>query len=775
MKKPSGLRPSFFRRSGYICPFIEYNMPTYRLYTTLDLPEIQQEVLADWQVHATFQQSIDQRQGAPLFRLYEGPPSANGAPGVHHLLARTIKDLFARYKTMQGYQVPRRSGWDTHGLPVEIAVEKSLGITKQDIGHKISVADYNQACRSTVMRYQADWERMTTQMGYWTDLDNPYITYEADYISRLWGVLHRLYEQGLLYKGYTIQPYSPAAGTGLSTHELNQPGCYREVKTTTITAQFQVADQEATYLLAWTTTPWTLPANTALAVHPELTYVAVRTQQPYTGAPVTVILAQDRLHDYFPPALENASLQAPSPQKGQPRPWSIVARYPGHALAGWRYRPLLPYIAPTGGQAFEVVPADFVVADEGTGIIHIAPTFGADDYALARAHGLASVQVPDGQGGWSPIVDRQGRFVPEITDFAGAYVKSAYAPEALAQDPSYVPLDRRLAQHLKEAGKAFRVATIRHSYPHCWRTDKPILYYPLSSWFVRTTALREQLIAANKAITWYPPSTGEGRFGHWLENLVDWNLSRSRYWGTPLPIWRTRDGREECCIKSLDHLRQEVDKAVKAGLMEAALPPAFDPHRPYVDQIILLSPKGQPMYREADLVDVWFDSGAMPYAQSPYDPSSGRPPEAFPADLIVEGVDQTRGWFFTLHALAVLLFGQRAFKAVMATGLVLDKQGNKMSKRLGNSLDPFTLMARYGGDAVRWYMVANSPAWENLRLSPEGIEEIQRKCLGTLHHTYQFFALLQAWMGGRPSKLLLPLSTKGTSGSYRVCITSSAM
>jgi len=709
---------------------------------SLHLAQTAQNIRAFWQKHHIFQQSIQQRTGQPTFTFYEGPPSANGAPGIHHVLSRTVKDLFCRYKTQQGFQVQRKGGWDTHGLPVELEVEKKLGITKEDIGTKISVEDYNAQCRQTVMQYKDQWEELTAQMGYWLDTDQPYVTFDRDYMESLWYVLKRLYDRDLLYKGHTIQPYSPAAGTGLSSHELNQPGCYKPVKDTSIVAQFQVQGTAQDYFLAWTTTPWTLPANSALAVGEDIDYVKVRTFNPYTHQPVQVILAQAVVQRYFStPAATDAATFAHYQPSQQPIPWQIVAHYKGKDLVGQTYAQLLPYVQPAA-PAFRVIAGDFVTTDEGTGIVHIAPTFGADDMRAAQRAGIPSITVQRAAGEAAPIVDRQGRFVPEITDFAGQYVKEAYEAEATRQQPDYKPVDVQIAIKLKQENKAFRVEKYEHSYPHCWRTDKPILYYPLDAWFIKTTACQDRLIELNNTIRWQPAATGTGRLGRWLENLVDWNLSRDRYWGTPLPIWRTKDQQEEKCIGSLAELRQEVDHAVAAGVMDQPLPEAIDLHRPYVDRIVLVSAQGQPMYREPDLVDVWFDSGAMPYAQWHYPfENQATFDQAFPADLIAEGVDQTRGWFFTLHALAVLLFDQVAFKNVVANGLVLDKQGNKMSKRLGNAVDPFQVMAQHGPDALRWYMISNANPWDNLKFDPNGPVEVTRRFLGTLHNTYSFFAL----------------------------------
>ena len=717
-------------------------MPTYPEYPSLNLAQTAQAISALWKSHHTFQRSIQQREGKPTFTFYEGPPSANGAPGIHHVLSRTVKDIFCRYKTQKGFQVQRKSGWDTHGLPVELAVEKQLGINKEDIGTKISIADYNAQCRQAVLQYKEQWDALTEQMGYWLDTDQPYLTFDRDYMESLWYLLKQLHQKGLLYKGYTIQPYSPAAGTGLSTHELNQPGCYKQIQDTSIVAQFRVADTEQDYFLAWTTTPWTLPANSALAVGEHINYVKVRTFNPYTYQPIQVILAQAVMQRYFPTEATVDPVAFEQYQAGStPIPWKIVAHYRGKDLIGKTYAQLLPYVTPSA-PAFRVIAGDFVTTDEGTGIVHIAPTFGADDMRAAQQAGIPPITVQRDGDIASPIVDRQGRFVAEITDFSGQYVKEAYEHETVRGQPNYKSVDVLLAMKLKKENKAFQIAKHEHSYPHCWRTDKPILYYPLDAWFIKTTACKDRLIALNKTINWQPASTGTGRFGNWLENIVDWNLSRDRYWGTPLPIWRTKDQKEEKCIGSLAELRLEVDQAVAAGLMDTPLPEDIDLHRPYVDHIVLLGPQGQPMYRESDLVDVWFDSGAMPYAQWHY-PFENKETltQHFPADFIAEGVDQTRGWFFTLHVLAVLLFDSVAFKQVVANGLVLDKQGGKMSKRLGNAVDPFAMMAQHGPDALRWYMISNANPWDNLKFDAQGITEVTRRFFSTLHNTYSFFAL----------------------------------
>lgn len=733
-------------------------MKPYPVYKHLDLAKIAQAVHAFWQANNTFTQSIQQRKNKPTFTVYEGPPSANGEPGIHHVLARTVKDIFARYKTLRGYQVQRKGGWDAHGLPVELQVEKELGISKEDIGTKISIKAYNEHCRQTVMYYKGQWEKLTEQLGYWLDIKQPYITLARDYIETGWYLLKQLYEQGLLYKGYTIQPYSPAAGTGLSSHELNQPGCYKLIKDTTIVAQFKLKGTAQAYCLAWTTTPWTLPANSALAVGEHIDYVRVRTFNPYTHQPVQVILAQAALPQFFPHPADSQAFQHYQPGD-KFIPWEIVAHYQGKDLVGLEYEQLLPYVQPTA-PAFRIIPGDFVSTAEGTGIVHIAPTFGADDMQVAQKFNIPPITVRRG-GHDVPIVDKQGRFVTEIKDWAGKYVKEAYEPQEVRQQPNYQPVDVLIAMQLKQANKAFQVAKYEHSYPHCWRTDKPILYYPLDAWFVRTTAFQERLMALNKTINWQPRATGTGRFGDWLANLVDWNLSRDRFWGTPLPIWRTPDQQAEKCIGSMQELREEVAKAVAAGFMAQPLPQDFDLHRPDVDRIILVSDQGAKMYREPDLVDVWFDAGAMPYAQWHY-PFENQTifKERFPADFIAEGVDQTRGWFFTLHALAGMLFDSVAFKNVISTGLVLDKKGNKMSKRLGNAIDPFQVMDQHGPDALRWYMISNAHPWDNLKFDPEGPAEVTRRFFATLQNTYSFFALYANLDGFTSTELAIPLAER---------------
>ena len=737
----------------------------FKEYKGLDLPQLAADVLAQWDAEDTFHKSISTREGHPAFVFYEGPPSANGLPGIHHVMARTIKDIICRYKTQQGYLVHRKAGWDTHGLPVELGVEKKLGITKEDIGTKISIEEYNRTCREAVMEFTGVWENLTRRMGYWVNMDDPYITYDNKYIETLWWLLKQLFDKGLLYKGYTIQPYSPAAGTGLSTHELNQPGCYRDVKDTTCTAQFRVVRDERSerffegvegelYFLAWTTTPWTLPSNTALAVGPAIDYVRVKCRNPYTDEAPTVMLARELVPSYFTKKMEGT--------------FEVEDRvYKGPEFEGVRYEQLLPWVRPMG-DAFRVIVGDYVTTTDGTGIVHIAPTFGADDNRVAKQAGIAPLFVIDRAGKEQPMVDRTGKFfrIEELDpafveryvdagkygEYAGRYVKNAY-DDTLAPDAPTLDVD--IAVALKGAGMAFKIEKHVHSYPHCWRTDKPVLYYPLDSWFIRTTALRERMIELNRTIRWMPESTGTGRFGKWLEGLVDWNLSRSRFWGTPLPVWATEDYSELKCIGSMEELTAEIERAVAAGVMKENPYKEFrvgdmskenyakiDLHRPYVDQIVLVSSKGEPMRRESDLIDVWFDSGAMPYAQQhyPFEHREGFG-EVFPADFIAEGVDQTRGWFFTLHAIAAMLFDSVAFKNIISNGLVLDKNGNKMSKRLGNAVDPFEVLDSYGADATRWYMITNSQPWDNLKFDRDGVDEVRRKFFGTLYNTYSFFAL----------------------------------
>ncbi|GHT58121.1 isoleucine--tRNA ligase [Bacteroidia bacterium] len=745
-------------------------------YNKLDLAEINREVLAFWEENKIFQKSLDIREDASSFVFYEGPPSANGMPGIHHVIARSIKDIFCRYKTMKGFLVNRKAGWDTHGLPVELGVEKELGITKTDIGKNISVEEYNAACRKAVMKYTKEWEDLTRQMGYWVDMNHPYITYDNRYIETLWWLLKQLYNKELLYKGYTIQPYSPAAGTALSTHELNQPGCYRDVKDTTCTAQFkiknplpQMSDFGEAFFLAWTTTPWTLPSNTALCVGPNINYVAVKTFNPYSGKPMTAVLAEDLLGAYFNPKAKDLELSSYQPGDKE-IPYQITGSWKGLELAGMEYEQLIPWVNPGPG-AFRVITGDFVTTDDGTGIVHMAPTFGADDDRVAKQHGVPPLMMIDKDGSRRPMVDLTGKYfniadldldflkklvnVPLYSEYAGRYVKNEYL-DVLAEEST---LDIDLCVMLKQQNRVFKIEKYTHTYPHCWRTDKPVLYYPMDSWFIRTTACRNEMIALNETINWKPQSTGTGRFGKWLENLQDWNLSRSRYWGTPLPIWRTDDGTEEICIGSVKELLEEIEKSVAAGFMEEnpfknVVPGDYsdenyatdkiDLHRPFVDKIIFVSPSGKPMKREMDLIDVWFDSGAMPYAQIHY-PFENKEAfdsgKVFPADFIAEGVDQTRGWFFTLHAIAAMVFDSVSFKAVVSNGLVLDKNGNKMSKRLGNAVDPFAAIANYGSDPLRWYMITNASPWDNLKFDSDGIEEVRRKFFGTLYNTYSFFAL----------------------------------
>ena len=749
----------------------------FKEYDSFNLSGINKEMLDDWTRHGLFGKSIKEREGCPSFVFYEGPPSANGMPGIHHVMARTIKDIFCRYKTMKGFHVKRKAGWDTHGLPVELGVEKNLGITKEDIGKKISVDDYNAACRSEVMKYTREWETLTNRMGYWVDMNDPYITYDNRYIESVWWLLRQLYDKGYLYKGYTIQPYSPAAGTGLSSHELNQPGCYRDVKDTTCIAQFRITDPTDAmkgwgdaYFLAWTTTPWTLPSNTALAVGPSIRYDIIRTYNPYSGEKVTVICADALVATVFNP--KGAGQPLDSYSKGDKViPYEIVGSCDGSAFVGLHYEQLIKWMNPGEG-AFRVIPGDYVTTDDGTGIVHIAGTFGADDLRVSRQNGVPPLTLIDRDGNVRPMVDLKGRFF-RIEDIDPEYVKNnvdteAYRPWAgryvkNAYDASLAPdaetLDVAICMMLKQQGLAFKIEKHTHSYPHCWRTDKPVLYYPLDSWFIRTTAAREKLMELNTSIKWKPQSTGSGRFGKWLENLQDWNLSRSRYWGTPLPIWRTEDGSEEVCIDSVAMLYDEIEKAVSAGVMKSnpykdrGFKPGvytkenyelIDLHRPYVDDIVLVSASGRPMKRETDLIDVWFDSGSMPYAQIHY-PFENKEAfdrgDLFPADFIAEGVDQTRGWFFTLHAIAGMVFGDRAYKAVISNGLVLDKDGNKMSKRLGNAVNPFEAIEKFGSDPLRWYMISNSSPWDNLKFDEAGVQEVSRKLFSTLYNTYSFFAL----------------------------------
>jgi isoleucyl-tRNA synthetase len=750
----------------------------YPEYKSFNLSAVNREILSVWNKEKTFEKSLELRQGQPLYVFYEGPPSANGMPGIHHVIARAIKDIFCRYKTMTGYLVDRKAGWDTHGLPVELKVETSLGITKEDIGQKISVADFNSKCKSDVMTYTREWEDLTMKMGYWVDMEKPYITYDNRYIETLWYLLRQLYDKGLLYKGYSIQPYSPAAGTGLSTHELNQPGCYRDVKDTTCVAQFQAIRNAASeflfqetdapvYFLAWTTTPWTLPSNTALAVGADITYVRVRTFNPYTFEPVTVVMAKALVHTLFPENNQEIAIEAYVP--GDKRvPFRVLDEFPGSALEGIAYTQLINWVDPGVG-AFRVLVGDFVTTEDGTGIVHIAPTFGADDFRVAQKNNVPPLMVTDNHRNLGPLVDRKGRFIriedlnpdfirervnlEEYGAFAGRYVKNEYDSN-LGEGDNTADID--IAVYLKKQNKVFRIEKHVHNYPHCWRTDKPVLYYPLDAWFIKTTALKDRLIEHNNTINWKPESTGSGRFGKWLENLVDWNLSRSRYWGTPLPVWVSEDKLETRCIGSVSELKREIDLSIRAGFMQtnplkdytegeytAKNYTSFDLHRPFVDEIFLVSSTGKKMIRETDLIDVWFDSGAMPYAQVHY-PFAMKDPEfrkVYPADFIAEGVDQTRGWFFTLHALAVMLFDSVAYKNIISNGLCLDKNGNKMSKRLGNVVDPFEVIGQHGSDPLRWYLITNAQPWDNLKFDIEGVDEVKRKFFGTLYNTYSFFAL----------------------------------
>lgn len=770
---------------------------TFNEYKGLDLVAVGKEVLDRWKKNDTFRKSLEVREGAPEFIFFEGPPSANGMPGIHHVMARSIKDSICRYKTQSGYRVERRAGWDTHGLPVELGVEKLLGITKEDIGTKISVEEYNSVCRKEVMKYTREWVSLTERIGYWVDMDDPYITYDNRYIETLWYLLKDIYSKGLLYKGYSIQPYSPAAGTGLSSHELNQPGCYRDVKDTTVVAQFEVVKDKASeilyngspatvYFLAWTTTPWTLPSNTALCVGPSIDYIRVLSFNPYTGTPAVYVVAEALLHDHFNPKAADITLEDYKPGD-KLVPYKVLdGKFKGEELAGISYRQLIPWINPGEG-AFRVILGDYVTTDAGTtGVVHIAPTFGADDDKVAKAAGVPPLMVVDRNGDRQAQVDRKGRFYriedmdPEFVkanvsedykEYAGRYVKNAYDDTLGPDDPT---LDIDICVMLKQQGKAFRIEKHVHSYPHCWRTDKPVIYYPLDSWFIRTTAVRDKMIELNNTITWKPESTGTGRFGKWLENIQDWNLSRSRYWGTPLPVWRTEDGKEEKCIGSLKELYAEIEKAVAAGVM-ASNPlkeKEFDPedmskenygridlHRPYVDNIYLVSDSGRKMVRETDLIDVWFDSGAMPYAQEGLR-NQDSPKFGCTADFIAEGVDQTRGWFYTLHAIHTMVSGTCAFKRVISNGLVLDKDGNKMSKRLGNAVDPFKAMDKYGPDALRWYMLTNSQPWDNLKFDEAGVDEVRRKFFGTLYNTYSFFALYANVDGFDINSPVIPVSER---------------
>ncbi|MFM6954732.1 MAG: isoleucine--tRNA ligase [Sphingobacteriaceae bacterium] len=741
----------------------------YKEYKQLNLSQTGKEILEYWKSRQIFEKSIQNRPASKPYTFYEGPPSANGMPGIHHVMARSIKDIFCRYKTLKGYQVKRKGGWDTHGLPIELAVEKTLGITKDDIGKKISVADYNAACRKEVMKYTDVWNDLTEKMGYWVDLENPYITYENNYIESLWWILKEFHKKGLLYKGYTVQPYSPAAGTGLSSHELNQPGTYKMIKDTSIVAQFRpkreqnhpllaslfANEQEDTVILAWTTTPWTLPSNCALAVGEKITYVKVNTINPYTFAPVSVVLAKDLVPKYFKAEAENSDFTAVKPGD-KVLPWRIAASFTGKELVGIRYHQLMPYVtnAALEEKAFRVIPADFVTTEDGTGVVHTASVFGADDFRACKENDVPSVMVLDENGNEAPLVNKQGKFVAQVSDFAGQYVKEEFYSDEERKNPDFRPVDVQIAIKLKEENKAFKVEKYEHSYPHCWRTDKPVLYYPLDSWFIKTTAVKDRMVELNKTINWKPEATGTGRFGNWLENLVDWNLSRSRYWGTPLPIWRSEDGSEEICIGSVEELKSKMQESIASSVTNAEQKATMqsylkaledgtaDMHRPYVDEVVLVSASGKALFRETDLIDVWFDSGAMPYAQWHY-PFENKEEfaQAYPADFIAEGVDQTRGWFFTLHAIAVMLNDSVAFKNVVSNGLVLDKNGNKMSKRLGNAVDPFETIETYSADASRWYMISNASPWDNLKFNLEGLDEVRRKFFGTLYNTYSFFAL----------------------------------
>lgn len=730
-------------------------MAAYKTYEGLNLPEIDKQILQYWEDNEIFEKSISERAADNSFVFYEGPPSANGKPGIHHVMARAVKDLFCRYQTMKGKRVVRKGGWDTHGLPVELSVEKELGITKEDIGKSISIADYNQKCRETVMRYKDIWDDITRKMGYWVDLENPYVTFENEYIESVWWLLSELHKKGLIYKGYTVQPYSPAAGTGLSSHELNMPGCYKDVKDTSAVAQFKLVknaksdflfeniDEGDVFFIAWTTTPWTLPSNTALAVGKKIDYVRVATFNPYTKIRVNLILAKDLLGKWFKPEAAEADFDAYNPDD-KLIPYKVTGEYKGASFELLEYEQLMPYVQPQDGDAFKVLIGDYVSTSDGTGIVHLAPSFGADDMRVAKSYGIGALT----------LVDKQGKFVNEVTDFAGRYVKD-YKNEGDA----YRNVDVDISIKLKEENKAFNVQKYSHNYPHCWRTDKPVLYYPLDSWFIRSTAVRERMIELNKSINWKPAHTGEKRFGNWLENLQDWNLSRSRYWGIPLPIWRTEDNSDEICIGSIEQLRKEIEKAnVKLGINQEV---PSDLHRPYIDDVILVSDNGQKMTRELDLIDVWFDSGSMPYAQMHY-PFENKElfEQNFPADFIAEGVDQTRGWFFTLHAIATMVKDNVSFKNVVSNGLVLDKNGVKMSKRLGNAVDPFETIGNHGADATRWYMISNASPWDNLKFNITGVEEVKRKFFGTLYNTYSFFSLYANIDGFYYEQATLPLAER---------------
>ena len=711
----------------------------------LNLPAIDAQILHFWETEKIFEQSISNSADKPAWVFYEGPPSANAMPGIHHVMARAIKDIFCRYHTLKGKQVMRKGGWDTHGLPIELEVEKEKGITKKDIGTKITVEEYNAACRERVLKFKDVWDDLTVKMGFWLDLEDPYVTYENNYIESVWYLLKQFYDKGLIYKGYTIQPYSPAAGTGLSTHELNQPGCYKNVKDTSATAQFLIKEHNNAswgkgelFFLAWTTTPWTLPSNTALAVGANINYVKVKTYNPYTAEKVSVILAEALLPKYFKPEGAEADIDSFEVGAKMVLPYRIISKHKGSEFNGWRYEQLIPIALPfeNADNAFQVIIGDFVTTEDGTGIVHLAPTFGADDMRVAKANNVPPMLVLDENNNPVPLVDLQGKFVDQAGELAGRFVKNY-----LKQD-DYVNVDIDISVALKKRNRAFKVEKYEHSYPHCWRTDMPVLYYPLDSWFIKAESMRERMAKLNEQINWKPASTGTGRFGNWLENANDWNLSRSRFWGTPLPIWVSEDGSEIKCIGSIEEFRNEVAKAVEAGFMEAQLADDFDLHKPYVDRVFLVSDTGKKMTREPDLIDVWFDSGAMPYAQWHYPfENKERFEKNFPADFIAEGVDQTRGWFYTLHAIASMLFDSVAYKNVVSNGLLLDKNGVKMSKRLGNSVDPFETIATYGADATRWYMISNAQPWDNLKFDIEGIKEVQRKFFGTLHNTYSFFAL----------------------------------
>ena len=746
-------------------------MKKYPEYKQLDLSAINKEVLAQWQSNSIFEKSLSTREEKLSYTFYEGPPSANGMPGIHHVMGRAIKDIFCRFKTLQGYKVNRKAGWDTHGLPVELGVEKELGITKEDIGMTISIEDYNKKCRENVMKFKNVWEDLTDKMGYWVDMNDPYVTYDNKYIESVWWLLSQMDKKGMLYKGHTIQPFSPKAGTGLSSHELNQPGCYKDVKDLSAIAQFKVLKEDKSdflfhnstdevFFLAWTTTPWTLPSNTALAVGKKIDYVVVNTFNPYTFKAITVVLAKALFSKYFPE--KNKDLKILEYTRGDKSiPFEIIQEVKGSELEGLCYEQLLSYAQPEDGEAFKVLIGDFVTTEDGTGIVHLAPSFGADDNLVAKQNGIGSLT----------LVDTQGRFVDAVTDFAGMYVKNEFYNQGQAPDKS---ADIQIVIKLKEENRCFKAEKYEHSYPHCWRTDKPILYYPLESWFVKTTAAKKRMVELNKSINWKPKSTGEGRFGNWLENLVDWNLSRSRFWGIPLPIWVTEDGEEQICIGSMEQLKSEIEKSMQAGLMptnpladfvvgdmSAENYATFDLHRPFVDDIILVSTSGKAMRRESDLIDVWFDSGSMPYAQLHY-PFENKEmfEQSYPADFIAEGVDQTRGWFFTLHAIASILFDSVAFKNVVSNGLVLDKNGNKMSKRLGNAADPFETLEEYGADATRWYMISNAQPWDNLKFDLDGLAEVKRKFFGTLYNTYAFFALYANIDGFSYSEEDIPLEER---------------